>query len=251
MPHHEWRPFPNGCIPGALESTCGGNGLWPPGREAIAELADIRTRSMVPSRKDAAPVGIPCVISSRIVAESQGTRNESALELQLESCSMWTQSAQAYRAFTGGMNVSKEQSAESQTRQDASPRLSTDASPRPNTSDSWLIPALRVVAGEIGLPLMAVVALISVGSLLGWNATPDVKLVSIGAGEQPGTKPSIQLGRQRSRRRNDGVDRIFHFEPRGLFLCRSSRSADDPVAVPHPPRGDRLQTSQRSQGRRG
>jgi hypothetical protein len=31
---------------------------------------------------------------------------------------------------------------------------------------------------------MAVVALISVGSFLGWNATPDVKLVSIGAGEQ-------------------------------------------------------------------
>lgn len=77
-----------------------------------------------------------------------------------------------------GTSVSnfEEQSAEWQTRQ--------DASPRPNTSDSWLIPALRVVAGEIGLPLMAAVALIPVGSLLGWNATPDVKLVSIGPGVQ-------------------------------------------------------------------
>jgi MFS family permease len=48
-----------------------------------------------------------------------------------------------------------------------------------------------------------------------------------------------------------GVDRIFHFEPRGLFLCCGSRSSDDPVAVSHPSGRDRLRTSQRRQRRRG
>src|SRR6266853_845797 len=54
MLHNEWRPFPNGCIPGAWATTCAGKG-----RAAIADIAENRTRSVVAIRNDAPPTVIP------------------------------------------------------------------------------------------------------------------------------------------------------------------------------------------------
>jgi len=80
---------------------------------------------------------------------------------------------------------------------------------------------------------------------LTWNRWPQT------IQPPPGAKPDIQLGRQRRRRRSDGADRIFHFEPRRLFLRRDSRGPDNPVAIAHSARRNRLRTGQGSKERRG
>ena len=85
-------------------------------------------------------------------------------------------------------------------------RTGNRGTPDRNLSGVWAVMTAQALIGAMSAFFIPAIAAISLG-LVGMRALQSAS----------GKKTDLQLGRQRGRCRDDGVGRIFHFQPRGFF----------------------------------